>query len=485
MTEAAAPQRTAADEVRRVRAVIGGAAVDGEETFRTIDPYRQTPVAEVTQAGGREVAAAVAAARAAAPQVAATPARARAAMLRRAAAAIEARGEALAQIMALETGKAIRDARREVARCPGTLDLCAEEAVRIEGAHIPMDASETGAGKLGVVLRFPLGVVAAITPYNAPLNLVCHKVGPALAAGNAVVLKPAPQASATVAALMEAFREADLPDGWLNTIYGDAAGRLLVEAPGIDAVSFTGSTAVGARIRAAVPLKPVVLELGGNGFTIVHHDADLDAAAGLCASNAMRLAGQSCISVQNVCIARPVFDRFAAQVRAQVARLKAGDPLDEDTDVGPVISASAAEAIAARVEAAAKAGAEILCGGGRRGALVEPTVLRLGAAGGPTFDEEVFGPVMNLVAYDDLAEPVAWVNRGRYGLQAGVFTGSLAVGMQLARSLRVGGVILNGSSTWRSDQAPYGGVKDSGSGREGPRYAIRDMTEERFLVINH
>lgn len=485
MPEAVAPYPAPLGGVRRVRALIGGRPTEGEGVFETVDPYRRTPFAEVAQAGPREVEAAVAAARAAAPQVAATPARARAALLRRAAEAVRARAESLALTMAQETGKPIRDARREVARCPETLELCAEEAVRVEGAHIPMDATDIGAGKLGVVLRFPLGVVAAITPYNAPLNLVCHKVGPALAAGNAVVLKPAPQASATVAALVEALREAELPDGWLNTIYGDAAGRLLVEAPGIDAVSFTGSTAVGARIRAAVPLKPVVLELGGNGFTIVHADADLEAAAGLCASNAMRLAGQSCISVQNVCVARPVFDRFAAMVLAQVDRLKAGNPLDEATDVGPVISVSAAEAIAARIAAATKAGAEVLRGGGRTGALVEPTVLRLDAAGGPTFDEEVFGPVLNLVAYDDLAEPVSWINRGRYGLQAGVFTASLAVGMKLARALRVGGVILNGSSTWRSDQAPYGGVKDSGSGREGPRYAIRDMTEERFVVINH
>jgi len=485
MTAAQVPPPAAAGEVHRVRALVGGAHMDGEGTFWTVDPYCQTPFAEVAQAGPRETAAAVAAARAAAAGAAASPARERAAVLRRAAAAIEARSEALARTMARETGKAIRDARREVARCPATLELCAEEAVRIEGAHVPMEATDTGAGKLGVVLRFPLGVVAAITPYNAPLNLVCHKIGPALAAGNAVVLKPAVQASATVAALVEAFQAADLPDGWLNVIYGDAAGRHLVESPGIDAVSFTGSTAVGARIRAAVPLKPVVLELGGNGFTIVHHDADMEAAAGLCAANAMRLAGQSCISVQNVCVSRPVFERFAALLLTQVDRLKVGDPMDVDTDVGPVISEAAAEAITARVAAAAKTGAQILRGGGRKAALVEPTVLRLETARGPTFDEEVFGPVVNLVAYDDLCEPVSWVNGGRYGLQAGVFSGSLAVGMSLARALRVGGVILNGSSTWRSDQAPYGGVKDSGSGREGPRYAIRDMTEERFIVINH
>jgi acyl-CoA reductase-like NAD-dependent aldehyde dehydrogenase len=473
-----------ADE-RRARALIGGAWSDAGARFTTTDPFRGAVFGNGPDSGPEEVAAAVAAARRAAAAVASAPARERAALLRRAAATIADRREDLARTMAQETGKAIRDAIREVDRSAETIELSAEEAVRIEGAHIPMDATAQGAGKLGVVMRFPVGVIAAITPYNAPLNLACHKIGPAIAAGNSVVLKPAVPASVTVHKLVEAFRDAGLPAGWLNAVYGEDAGRLLAESPDIDGISFTGSTRVGTLIRRAAPLKPVTLELGGNSFTVVHEDADVEGAAEICALNSMRLAGQSCISVQNVCVHRSLLASFERRLVDGVARLRLGDPLDDSVDLGPVISRAAAQTIEMKIQAAIGQGAGLLLGGGADGALVQPTVLYLSRPGGPTFDEEIFGPVVNLIAFDDLAEPISWINNGRYGLQAGVFTRSIETAMRLTRALRVGGVIINGSSTWRSDQAPYGGVKDSGCGREGPHYAINDMTEERFMVINH
>lgn len=465
--------------------LIGGAWSDARSRFVTTEPFSGRVFGHGPDADAGDVMAAVDAARQVAAMIASTPARERAALLRKAAATIASRREDLARTMAQETGKPIRDAMREVDRSAETIELSAEEAVRIEGAHIPMDATAQGSGKLGVIMRFPIGIIAAITPYNAPLNLACHKIGPAIAAGNSVVLKPAVPATVTVHKLVEAFHDAGFPPGWLNAVYGHAAGQLLAESRGVDGISFTGSTRVGAMIRRAAPLKPVTLELGGNGFNIVHADADIDDAADICALNSMRLAGQSCISVQNVCVHRSLLAGFKQRIVDRIAKLKLGDPLDQTVDVGPVISPDAAQAIATKVNDAVAQGAELLLGGGVDGALMEPTVLQLSRPGGPTFDEEIFGPVVNLVPFDELAEPVGWINRGRYGLQAGVFTRSIETAMRLARALRVGGVIINGSSTWRSDQAPYGGVKDSGCGREGPRYAIRDMTEERFMVVNH
>lgn len=469
----------------RASAYIGGVWLEGSQSFQTDDPYTGSAFGIAPECGAEEIGAAVRAAAAAAPQVATTPARERADLLNRVADLIRQRIEPLAVTMTLETGKAITDSRREVARSAETLALSAQEAVRMEGYHVPMDATAQGAGKLGIVLPFPMGVVAAITPFNAPLNLACHKLGPAIAAGNSVVLKPAPQASLTIHKLVELFHQAGVQPGWLNAVYGDAAGRMLVESRQVDAISFTGSSAVGAAIRRAAPLTPMTLELGGNGTTIVCADADIEAAAALCAVNAMRLAGQSCISVQNVCVERSVFARFEAHLVSAVEALTFGNPMEERTDLGPVISRRSAERVCDMVEAAVKDGTGLLIGGACDGAMVAPTVLTSRSAEMSIFKNEVFGPVVNLIPFDSLADPVKWINASRYGLQAGVFARSMETGLSLARSLRVGAVILNGSSTWRSDQAPYGGVKDSGSGREGPRFAIRHLSDERLILFNH
>lgn len=463
--------------------LIGGAWRAGADLAEVRDPFRGAVASRAPRSTPADLDAALEAAVAAKAGIAAMPGHARAALLRRAGALIAERADRIAEIMTRETGKAIKDARAEVVRSQDTLMLAAEEAVRIEGEHVPLEATAMGAGKLCFMLRFPVGVVAGITPFNAPFNLACHKVAPAIAAGNAIVLKAPPQAPGVVHALAELFVDAGTPPGVLNLLYGDV-GPALVRDPRVDFVTFTGSTRVGAEIKAASGLRRVALELGGLGPTIVHADAAIEEAAPLCARNAMRLAGQSCISVQTVYVHRSLYEPFVARVAAEARTLRLGDPMDPATDVGTLIDEQAARRVEAWIGEAVAAGARLLTGGRRHGAAVEPTVL---ADATPTMRvvcEEVFGPVVSLMPYDDFDAVCRTVSESRFGLQCGVFTRSLEVALRAVRNLRTGGVILNGTSTWRTDQLAYGGVKDSGIGREGPKYAIRDMTEERLVLFN-
>jgi acyl-CoA reductase-like NAD-dependent aldehyde dehydrogenase len=417
-------------------------------------------------------------------KAAAMPGYERAALLHRVAALLRERLDAIAEDLSRETGKALKDSRAELARSLETITLSAEEAVRIEGEHVPLDATAMGAGKIAMLLRFPVGVVAGITPFNAPFNLAAHKVAPALASGNTIVLKPPPQAPLSVHRLVELFVDAGTPPGFLNVVYGDEVGPLLVRDPRVDFITFTGSTRVGAEIKAASGLRRVALELGGTGQTIVHADGDIGLAAPLCARNSMRLAGQSCISVQNVYVHESLLEPFVERLTAEVRKLKMGDPLDPDTDVGTLIDERAAQRVQSWVEEAVAGGARVLSGGRRRGAQVEPTLLVDVRPQMKVVCNEVFGPVLSVQPYDDLEEVIATVSDSPFGLQCGIFTGSVTTALHAARSLRTGGVIINGTSTWRTDQLPYGGVKGSGIGREGPRYAIRDMTDERLIVFN-
>jgi acyl-CoA reductase-like NAD-dependent aldehyde dehydrogenase len=449
------------------------------------DPYRGDLVGTAPVCAVAEVEAAVAAAVAARAQAAAMPAYERAALLRRAAALIERDVKPLAELLARETGKAIKDAEAEIRRSLETMQLAAEEAIRIEGRHVPLDGSPMGAGKLAVLMRFPVGAVAAITPFNAPFNLAAHKIAPCIAAGNSMVLKPPPQAPLIVHRLVELVAEAGLPPGMINVVHGGAeVGVALVSDPRVDFITFTGSSRAGAAIKAASGLRRVALELGGNGATIVHDDAELTSAAQACARNSMRLAGQSCISVQSVYVQERVYRAFLGMMEAEVRKLKLGDPLDPVTDVGTLIDEHAARRVESWVEEAAAGGARVVTGGRRHGAAFEPTVLAGVKPDMKVVCEEVFGPVVNVISYAELEHAFAAVNAGQYGLQAGVFTGSNEVTFRAIRSLRVGGVIINGTSTWRTDQLAYGGVKASGIGREGPRYAIEDMTEQRLVVFN-
>jgi len=464
--------------------LIGGAWREAAETYEVRDPYRGEVVALAPRSSHADLDAALSAAVEAKARVAAMPGYERAALLRRVGELLVARADVIAEIMARETGKAIKDARAEVVRSQDTMSLSAEEAVRIEGEHVPLDASAMGAGKICFMLRFPVGVVAGITPFNAPFNLACHKIAPAIASGNAIVLKAPPQAPGVVHELAKLFVDAGTPAGSVNVLYGDAVGPALVRDPRVDFVTFTGSTRVGAEIKTQSGLKRVALELGGNGTSIVDADASVEEAAPVCARNAMRLAGQSCISVQTVYVHRSLYERFVALVVNEVKKLKIGDPLDPATDVGTMIDENAARRVESWVKEAVASGARLLAGGTRHGAQLEPTVLADVQPSMKVVCDEVFGPVISLLPFDDFDAICRGISDSRFGLQCGVFTRSVQTAIRAARSIRTGGVIINGSSTWRTDQLAYGGVKDSGIGREGPKYAIRDMTDERLVLFN-
>jgi acyl-CoA reductase-like NAD-dependent aldehyde dehydrogenase len=473
MSPASAARPAALARPTSIPMLIGGEWRAAAETYEVRDPYRNSVVANAPRSTLSDLDDALDAAVKAKTTAAAMPAYERAALLRRAAALLVERADRIAAIMSRETGKAIKDAKAEIIRSQDTLSLSAEEAVRIEGEHIPLDGSAMGAGKICFMPRFPAGVVAGITPFNAPVNLACHKIAPSIAAGNALVLKAPPQSPGVIHELAQIFVEAGTPAGVLNVLYGDIVGPALVSDPRVDFITFTGSPRVGAQIKAASGLRRVALELGGNGVTIVHEDADLAEAAPVCARNSMRLAGQSSVYVH-----RSRYEKFAELVVAEVRKLKLGDPLDPLTDVGTLIDEPAAQRVESWIKEAAADGARILTGGKRSGAQIEPTVI----AG--------VKPEMKVVCdevapYEDIDDVFSTVSESRFGLQTGIFTASTALAIRAVRSLRTGGVIINGSSTWRTDQLAYGGVKDSGIGREGPRYSIRDMTEERMVLFNY
>lgn len=466
------------------RSLIGCQWRYSEQDIDILDPYRGDLVGQMPVSTLRDCSDALSAAQQAARQMAAMPGYERAAMLRRIADRLAARAPEIARVMARESGKALKDCLVEVTRAPDTIRLCAEEAVRITGEHIPMEASAIGAGKLAMTLRFPVGVVAAITPFNAPVNLAAHKLGPALAAGNSIVLKPSPKAPLSAHLFIQTVVEAGIPDGAVNMLYGDEVGAMMISDPRVDFVSFTGSIQVGKIIRANAGMKRVALELGGVGPTFVTETADLEAAAVACGRNGVLLAGQSCVSVQNVFVARPLYERFIERVLSEVATVRFGDPLDPETDVGTLIDEAAACRVEAEIGTAIDEGAMLLCGGARTGAQINATVLTNVDATMRFNNEELFGPALSIRPYDDIEPHFRAISDSPYGLQCGIFTNALDQALQAVRSLRTGGVIVNGTSRWRSDQMPYGGVKDSGVGREGPRFAVRDMTEERLFVLN-
>ena len=416
--------------------------------------------------------------------MAAMPGYERAALLRRAADNVSARAGEIGRAMTLESGKAIRDSTGEAQRAADTLRLYAEEAIRIQGEHIPMDASAVGAGKIGMVMRFPVGVVVGITPFNGPVNLAVHKLGPALAAGNSLVLKPSPKAPLAFHKFIEAVVDAGLPPGAVNTLYGDTVAAQLVSDARVDFVSFTGSVRVGKIIRNSVGMKRVALELGGVGPTFVHHDGDVLAAARACARNAVAIAGQSCVSVQNVFVHKQAHDVFVDAVCREMDAIRFGDPMDPATEVGTLIDEEAALRVEGMIQRAVNAGATILRGGRRHGAQLGGTVLAGVNARMEVVAEEIFGPAMTIQSYEAIEPHFEAISASPYGLQCGIYTNSLDLALSAIKNIRTGGVIVNGTSRWRSDQMPYGGVKDSGMGREGAKYSTLDMTEERFFVLN-
>ncbi len=463
--------------------LIDGAWVETGAWIDVVSPYDGTPVARVAKAGAAQARAAIdAAARAMETPL---PAHKRAEILVRVAGSLGRRADEAARLISAEAGKPLKAARVEVARAMSTYTMAAVEARKLSGAMVPMDASQAGEGKLAFTLRQPVGVVGAISPFNFPLNLVAHKIAPALAAGCAVVLKPASQTPLSALLLAELEQEAGLPPGWLNVLAGPAAeiGDVIVDDERVRLISFTGSGAVGWGIRARAPRKRVGLELGNATPVIVEADADLDDAAARCAANAFSFAGQSCISVQRIFVQRTVYDAFKERFLPRVEALRVGDPADEGTDVGPLISHDERDRVVSWIEQARAGGAEILSGGTLEGDLLRPTVVEQPPAGAHLACDEAFGPVCTLQPYDTLEQAISAANATRYGLQAGIFTASIRSALTASASLEFGGVTVNEAPTFRADQMPYGGVKDSGNTREGPAWAVREMTEERLIVI--
>ena len=465
------------------RLLIGGEWVETGDWLEVRSPYSGDLVARVAKAGAEETRRAIAAAERAMREP--LPAHKRAEILVRVAGQLGRRHEGVARTISAEAGKPLKAAKVEAARAMSTFTMAAVEARKLAGEMVPMEASQAGVGKLAFTLRQPIGIVGAISPFNFPLNLVAHKIAPALAAGCAVVLKPASQTPLSALLLAELETEAGLPPGWLNVLVGSAGeiGDVLVEDERVKLISFTGSSGVGWGLRERAPRKRVNLELGNATPVIVEADADLDDVAGRLAANAFSFAGQSCISVQRIYVQRAAYDDLLARFLPKVEALKVGDPADEETDVGPVIDVDARDRILAWIEEARSAGAEILSGRELDGELLRPTVI---AGAGPELKvscEEVFGPVCTVTPYDTLDEAIELANGTRYGLQAGIFTASLKSALAAAQRLEFGGVTVNEAPTFRADQMPYGGVKDSGNTREGPAWAVREMTEERLVVI--
>ena len=409
----------------------------------------------------------------------------RQAILRAISEGIGKRREEFAHLIALEAGKPIRTARAEVDRAVFTFAVAAEEATRIGGEWLPLDWQASTAGRAGIIRRFALGPILAITPFNFPLNLVAHKVAPAIAAGCTTVLKPAPQTPLTSLLLAEVCEQAGLPAGALNVLpLANQEAEKLVGDDRLKMLTFTGSVPVGWALKGKSGKKKVTLELGGNAAVIVHCDADVDVAADRCVVGGFSYAGQSCISVQRIYVQRSIQEQFLARLLAGVRKLHVGDPLNEATDVGPMISEEAARRAASWIEEAVAGGAKLHAGGKREGAVLQPTVLTNVRAEMKVSCEEVFAPVVIIESYDEFADAIRRVNDSPFGLQAGVFTRDSKLLFSAFENLEVGGVIVGDMSAFRIDHMPYGGVKDSGIGREGLRYAIEEMTEPRILVLH-
>jgi acyl-CoA reductase-like NAD-dependent aldehyde dehydrogenase len=453
--------------------------VTAADAVEVRSPYSGAVVGSVPRSGAAEARAAVDAAAQALESP--LPAHKRAEILVKVAGLIGRRHEEVARTICEEAGKPIKTARVEASRAMSTYTFAAVEARKLAGEMIPMDAAQAGEGKLAFTLRRPIGVVGAISPFNFPCNLVAHKIAPALAAGCPVVLKPASATPLSALLLAELEHEAGLPEGWLTVLVGPASeiGDVLVSDERVRLITFTGSGEVGWKLQERAPRKRVKLELGNSTPAIVAADADVETAATKLAANAFAFAGQSCISVQRIYVARESFDAFVQAFVPKVEALKVGDPADDDTDVGPVIDTDNRDRILAWI---AESNGDVLTGGEQNG-LIRPTVIANVPDDDKVSCEEVFGPVVVVNPFDSIDEAIDRANGTRYGLQAGVFTASLETALRAAEQLDFGGVTVNEAPTFRSDQMPYGGVKASGNTREGPAYAVREMTEEHLVVI--
>jgi acyl-CoA reductase-like NAD-dependent aldehyde dehydrogenase len=465
--------------------LVAGEWQSGEETFAVKSPFDGSVVAEVGVPSDAEVEAAVAAAADTFQESRTLPSHVRAEALAHISRRLAERVDEVAETIAREGGKPLKWATVEAKRASSTFRWAAEEARRQDGELLRLDTEAGTGSRLGIVRRFPFGPVLGISPFNFPVNLVAHKVAPALAVGAPIIVKPATATPLGALLLGELFAETELPRGMLSVLpLSGARAEKLVHDPRIAKVSFTGSGEVGWRLKGLEPKKHFTLELGGNAGAIVHSDADIDHAAARMAFGGYYQAGQSCIAVQRVLVHAPLYEDFVSRFVKQVESLKVGDPLDPETDMGPLIDAAALDRITEWVDEAVASGAEVLTGGRRRDSFYEPTILANVTSEMKVCKEEVFGPVTTVTSYQTFEEALATVNDSRYGLQAGVFTSDIQRAMLAHRELVVGGVVVNDVSAYRSDQMPYGGAKESGYGREGLRYAMEEMTEPRIMVIS-
>jgi len=460
---------------------------------RVLSPYDSSLVGEAPLSGPAEVEAALATAEAGFEEMHRLPAHRRSAILRKAADLLSDRTADFADTIIAESGKPRRYAEAEVSRAIETIRFSAGEAERLHGETVPLDACSGSENRRGFFIRVPLGIIACITPFNFPLNLVCHKVAPALAAGNSVVLKPASATPLTALKLAQLLLDAGLPPEALNNVIGpgDTIGATLVKDRRVRMVTFTGSANVGESIKANSGLKRVALELGSNSGAIVDETADFDKALSRCLVGGFSYSGQVCIHTQRLYLHSTVADRFTTEFVARTVELRCGDPRLRETEVGPMIDRSAVEKGLALIEQARTQGARILCGGKAQGSILLPTVITNVTPDMPVVCEETFAPIVTIETFKDFDEAIRIFNRGsragtyQYGLACGVFTRDLGRAFRAAEQLEVGNVYINDSATFRADCQPYGGVRDSGLGREGPRFAVEEMTDIRFISFNH
>jgi glyceraldehyde-3-phosphate dehydrogenase (NADP+) len=464
-------------------------ASDTDDALSVKNKFDGSEIGRAARASRKDVLEAITKAAAAFEQTKRLPAYKRSELLSAISNAIKTRHEELSQLLAKEAGKPIRTARQEIDRTISTYWIGSEEAKRIHGDVLPMDINPVGENRVGIIRRFPIGPIGAITPFNFPFNLVAHKVSPALATGCPIIVRPASSTPLCALMLAEIVHEAAValkyPAGAFNVLpcSTDAAEPLITDER-IKLLTFTGSPAVGWPLKNKVGRKRVTLELGGNAGVIVHSDADLDFAAARVAVGAFGYAGQSCISVQRVFVQRSVFDAFSHKLMAKVNALVVGDPLDERTDVGPMIDEGSAKEIEGWVQEAVASGAKLLVGGTRKGNLLMPTVLTAVTHDMKVCAQEVFAPLMTLVPYEDFEAAVSEVDDSDFGLQCGIFTRDIKNIWHAYEHIEVGGVIVNDISSYRIDHMPYGGAKQSGFGREGVKFAMEEMTEPKLLVMN-
>jgi len=465
------------------RIYLAGQWVETGESFEVRSPYSGETVATVARAGANEARRAIDAAEQAMGEQ--LPPWRRADILEGVTQLLREHGEELARTICAEAGKPLKAARVEAARAVNTYGLSAAEARRLTGESIPIAGTQPGEGHLAWTVRVPIGVIGAITPFNFPLNLVAHKLAPALAAGCAVILKPASQTPLTALRLAALCEAAGLPAGWLSVLPGKAAeiGDVLIEDERVRMLTFTGSAEVGWGLRARAPRKKVALELGNASPVLLEPDADLDLATAKVATHAFSFAGQTCVSIQRVFVHRGLVDDFLARLVPKVEALHVGDPADEATDLGPVIDRQSHERIRAWLDEAVAGGAVVVTGGAEEGGLLRPTVLKGVKPEMKVCLHEIFGPVCSVIPYDSLDEALEQANATEYGLQAAIFTRSIEPAVRAAAGLKFGSVMINEAPEWRVDQMPYGGTKASGNTKEGPAYTIREMTEERLIVL--